>query len=97
MMGALDTRNMYSNFAINKHLHTVASRCILLIHVACFILSYIVCKIFTDLYQVVDSEMNTRKRIVLIQYALNYLFLILVYAGPSGRAVEGVGLRPRAC
>ena len=31
MMGAIDTRNMYSNFAVNKHLHTIASRWILLI------------------------------------------------------------------
>jgi hypothetical protein len=31
MMGAIDARNMYSNFAVNKHLHTVASRWILLI------------------------------------------------------------------
>jgi len=31
MMGAIDTRNMQSNFAVNKHLHTVASRWILLI------------------------------------------------------------------
>ena len=30
MMGAIDTRNMWSNFAVNKHLHTVASRWILL-------------------------------------------------------------------
>ena len=29
MMGAIDTRNMYSDFAVNKHLHTVASRWIL--------------------------------------------------------------------
>ena len=26
MMGAMDTRNMYSNLAVNKYLHTVASR-----------------------------------------------------------------------
>ena len=32
-MGAIDTRNMYSNFAVNKQLHTVASRLILLIYV----------------------------------------------------------------
>ena len=31
MMGAIDTRKMYSNFAVNKHLHTVASHWILLI------------------------------------------------------------------
>ena len=31
MMGAMDTRNMWSNFAVNKYLHTVASRWILLI------------------------------------------------------------------
>jgi len=31
MMGAMDTRNMYSNFAVNKYLHTVASCWILLI------------------------------------------------------------------
>ena len=31
MMGAMGTQNMYSNFAVNKHLHTVASRWILLI------------------------------------------------------------------
>ena len=31
MMGAIDTRNMSSNFAVNKHLHTVESRWILLI------------------------------------------------------------------
>ena len=29
-MGATDARNMQSNFAVNKHLHTVASRWILL-------------------------------------------------------------------
>jgi len=26
MMGAMDARNMYSNLAVNKYLHTVASR-----------------------------------------------------------------------
>ena len=31
MMGATDTRNMWSNFAVNKQLHTPASRWILLI------------------------------------------------------------------
>ena len=31
MMGAIDTRNMQSNFAVNKHLDTVASLWILLI------------------------------------------------------------------
>ena len=31
MMGAIDTRNMYSNFVANKYLHTVASRWIVLI------------------------------------------------------------------
>ena len=31
MMGNIDTRNMQSNFAVNKHLHTVASFWILLI------------------------------------------------------------------
>ena len=25
-MGAMDARNMYSNLAVNKHLHAVASR-----------------------------------------------------------------------
>ena len=30
-MGAMDTRNMQSDFAVNKHLHTVASCWILLI------------------------------------------------------------------
>ena len=32
MMGAIDTQNMQSNFAVNKHLHTVTSHCILLIY-----------------------------------------------------------------
>ena len=31
IMGAMDTRNMYSNFAVNKYLHTAASCWILLI------------------------------------------------------------------
>ena len=31
MMGAIDTRKMLNNFAVNKHLHIVASRWILLI------------------------------------------------------------------
>ena len=31
MMAAMDTRNMYSDFALNKYLHTVASCWILLI------------------------------------------------------------------
>jgi len=31
MMGAMDTRNMWSDFAVNKYLHTVASCWILLI------------------------------------------------------------------
>jgi len=31
-MGATDTRNMWSNFAVNKRLHTVASRWILIIY-----------------------------------------------------------------
>jgi hypothetical protein len=34
--------------------------------------------ILTNIYQYVDSEINTRKEIVLIQSALDYLFLILV-------------------
>jgi len=33
MMGAMDTRNMYSDFVVNKYLHTVASCWILLIYV----------------------------------------------------------------
>jgi hypothetical protein len=32
MMGAMDTRNMYSDFAVNKYLHTVTSCWILLIY-----------------------------------------------------------------
>jgi len=48
-------------------------------HVACFIVSYVLCVILTDLDQFADSEINTRKGIALIQSALNYLFLILVY------------------
>ena len=32
-MGARDTRNMLSDFAVNKYLHTVASRWILLIYI----------------------------------------------------------------
>jgi len=32
MMGAMDTRNMYSNFVVNKYLHTVASCWFLLIY-----------------------------------------------------------------
>ena len=37
MMGAIDTRNMYSNFAVNKDLHTVASRWIWLIYVCIYL------------------------------------------------------------
>jgi hypothetical protein len=32
LMGAMETRNMQSDFAVNKYLHTVASRWILLIY-----------------------------------------------------------------
>jgi len=32
MMGAMDTRNVLSDFAVNKYLHTVASCWILLIY-----------------------------------------------------------------
>ena len=32
MMGAMDTRNMYGRFAVNKYLYTVASCWILLVH-----------------------------------------------------------------
>ena len=31
-MGAIDTRKLYSNFAVNKHMRIVASRWILLIY-----------------------------------------------------------------
>ena len=31
MMGSMDTRNMYSDFIVNKYLHTVASCWILLV------------------------------------------------------------------
>jgi len=48
-------------------------------HVACFIVSCVLCVILTDLYQFADSETNTRKGIALIQSDLNYLLLILVY------------------
>jgi len=48
-------------------------------HVACFILSYILCMVSTNMFQYVDSEINTRKEIVLIQSVPNYVFLILVY------------------
>jgi len=33
----------------------------------------------TNMFQYVDSEINTRKEIVLIQSVPNYVFLILVY------------------
>jgi hypothetical protein len=40
MMGAMDTRNMWSDFAVNKYLHTVASCWILLTACYSFIYSW---------------------------------------------------------
>ena len=53
MMGAIDTRNMQSNFAVNKYLHTVASCWILLIYMRelasqalCFMQPHLHCTIW---------------------------------------------------